>query len=340
MSYKENFKQQLNSLKEQIKTCKDEEFNSLVYQYNFYQLVINTLENEMIEIDKYKNILENENFLPKLYRKFMGWINAPSILDETVLEEFLIEIETEERNEPINLKLIDKIVGIFFDYYTQNDSQNTLKKRMIEEISKNKIPYKVLQHLYNLYEDSQPRCEQQYIEKIKNVLYEAEDYYFGNEYSRETIKCLIYQDTYLAAYKEYKELKKIIEKLNNSNEKEREKIVNDTLRINYSQFKKEEYNHIYNESSTMVITKNADGKLGLDELIDIYNEQQLIEGSIKLNKFLNIVEDIMIFKDIEKLEDLNSKDQANILNKIQHLKMGFKEFKMLNEAEEMEEESI
>ena len=29
MSYKESFKQQLNSLKEQIRNCNDEEFNSL-----------------------------------------------------------------------------------------------------------------------------------------------------------------------------------------------------------------------------------------------------------------------------------------------------------------------
>lgn len=102
MSYNENFKQQLNSLKEQIRTCKDEEFDSLVYQYNFYQLVNNTLENEMIENNKYNEILSNDkDILNKLYNKFMGLVNAPSMVDETALEEFLKEIEDEVEEESI-----------------------------------------------------------------------------------------------------------------------------------------------------------------------------------------------------------------------------------------------
>lgn len=344
MSYNENFKQQLNSLKERIRDCKDEEFDSLVYQYNFYQLVNNTLENEMIEVNKYKNILESEDLLQKLYNKFMNWIDVPSMVDETALEDFLKEIELEGKDISINLKLIDKTADIFYNHYTENHSKAVLKEQIIEEASKNKIPYKVLQHLYNLYEDSLLRCEEQYIEKIKNVLYEAEDYYFGNEYSRETIKYLIYQDTYLEVYKEYKELKSIIEKFNNSNEKGQENIINDILKINYSMFKEDLEQGctlINNESSIMFVEKSNNGNLVLVDLIDIYNGTQLIENDMNLNNFLNIVEDITIFKEIEKLtKEVTSENRTDIFNKIGHLKDEFKEFKIVNELEEMEEESI
>ena len=102
MSYNENFKQQLNSLKERIRDCKDEEFDSLVYQYNFYQLGNNTLENEMIENNKYNEILSNDkDVLNKLYNKFMGLVNTPSMVDETALDEFLNEIEEEMEAESI-----------------------------------------------------------------------------------------------------------------------------------------------------------------------------------------------------------------------------------------------
>ena len=96
MSYNENFKQQLNSLKEEIKVCKDEDFDRLVYKYNLFQLVNNTLENDMIEENKYTEILNNDpDILNKVYNKFMDWVNAPSFVDYNVLDEFLNEIETE-----------------------------------------------------------------------------------------------------------------------------------------------------------------------------------------------------------------------------------------------------
>lgn len=344
MNYKENFKQQLNSLKNQIRNCKDEEFNSLVYQYNFYQLVNNTLENEMIEIDKYTSILESDNVLQKLYNKFMNWIDAPSMVDEAVLEDFLKEIEFENKNILVNIKLIDKVADVFSGYYTESYSKNELKEKILKEVSENKIPYKVLQHLYNLYEDSLPRCEEQHTKEIEATLYELEDYYFGNEYNRETLKYLIYQDTYLEVYKEYKDLKKIIEKFNNSNEKEQEEIVKNILEINYSMFKddlKQGSTLIYNPNSTMFVEKNSNEKLFLTDSIDIYNGKQIIEKDMNLNKFLNIIEDVTVFKEIEKItKTINNENQVNVLNRIQQLKEEFKEFKMINELEEMEEESI
>lgn len=344
MNYKENFKQQLNSLKNQIRNCKDEEFSSLVYQYNFYQLVNNTLENEMIEIDKHTSILESDNVLQKLYNKFMNWIDAPSMVDETVLEDFLNEIEFENKNILVNIKLIDKVADIFSGYYTENYSKNEFKEKIIKEVSENKIPYKVLQHLYNLYEDSLPRCEEQYIKEIEATLYELEDCYFGNEYNRETLKYLIYQDTYLEVYKEYKDLKKIIEKFNNSNEKEQEEIVKNILEINYSMFKddlKRGTTLIYNPNSTMFVEKNSNEKLSLTGSINIYNGTQLIEKYMDLNKFLNIVEDIRVFKEIEKLtKNINNKKQYDISNKIKYLKEEFKEFKLSNELQEEEVEEI
>ena len=64
---------------------------------------------------------------------------------------------------------------------------------------------------------------------------------------------------------------------------------------------------IHNESSTMFVEKNDNGNLVLVDLIDIYNGTQLIENDMNLNNFLNIVEDIAIFKEIGKLtEELNS----------------------------------
>lgn len=342
MSYNDNLKQQLNSLKIEIKNCKDEEFDNLVYKYNFYKLVENTLENEMIEGNKYNEILsKDKDILNKLYNKFMGLVNAPSMVDETVLEEFLKEIELENKNIIVNMKLIDKIADVFGDYYTENYSKSDLKENIIKEVSENKIPYKVLQHLYNLYEDSLPRCEEQYIEKIRNILYEAEDYYFGNEYSRETIKYLIYQDTYLEVYKEYKDLKKVIEKFNNSNEKGQEEIVENTLKIKYSIFKedlKQRNTLICNPSSTMSVEKDINEKLVLIDLIDIYNGTQLIESKMNLNRFLNIVGDIIVFKDIEELiNEVDTENRENIFNKIQHLKEEFKEFKLSDELPEEEE---
>lgn len=101
MSYNNNFKQQLNSLKEEIKQCKDEDFDRLVYKYNLFQLVNTTMENEMIEDNKYTEILNNDpNLLNKIYDKYMDWIDAPSMVDYDVLNDFLNEIETEfKQNE-------------------------------------------------------------------------------------------------------------------------------------------------------------------------------------------------------------------------------------------------
>ena len=91
----------------------------------------------------------------------------------------------------------------------------------------------------------------------------------------------------------------------------------------------------------MSVEKTNNGNLVLVDLIDIYNGTQLIENDMKLNNFLNIVEDIAIFKEIARLtEELNSENNTDIFNKIEHLKAEFKEFKTVNGLEEMEEESI
>lgn len=96
MSYNENFKQQLNNLKQEIKQCCDEDFDRLVYKYHLFKLINDTLENEMIEEDKYMDILNNDPYiLNKLYLKYMDWINAPNLVDENVLDEFLNEIQNE-----------------------------------------------------------------------------------------------------------------------------------------------------------------------------------------------------------------------------------------------------
>lgn len=96
MSYNNNFKQQLNNLKEEIKQCKDEEFDRLVYKYNLFKLVNDTLENDVLECKKHTEILNNDTeILNKIYNKYMDWIDAPNFVDENVLNEFLNEIENE-----------------------------------------------------------------------------------------------------------------------------------------------------------------------------------------------------------------------------------------------------
>lgn len=96
MSYNENFKHQLNSLKEEIRLCKDDDFDRLVYKYNLFQLVNNTMENGMIEENKYIEVLNKDpNVLNKIYDKFLGWIDAPNMVDYDVLNDFLNEIETD-----------------------------------------------------------------------------------------------------------------------------------------------------------------------------------------------------------------------------------------------------
>ena len=56
----------------------------------------------MIENNKYNEILSNDkDVLNKLYNKFMGLVNTPSMVDETALDEFLNEIEEEMEAESI-----------------------------------------------------------------------------------------------------------------------------------------------------------------------------------------------------------------------------------------------
>lgn len=82
----------------EIRVCKKDEFDGLVYKYNFFSLLEGTIENEMMEV-KYGKILASENIYDKLYNKFLNWIDEPNIIDETIISYFLKDIEKDSNQE-------------------------------------------------------------------------------------------------------------------------------------------------------------------------------------------------------------------------------------------------
>ena len=97
----ENFQKQIDILKEEIRNCYTDEFDNLIYKYNIFNNIKNTYTEKLLETDKYKNILENENILEKIYTKFLqvNINSAPQIFDEFMLETFLNEISNGEEEE-------------------------------------------------------------------------------------------------------------------------------------------------------------------------------------------------------------------------------------------------
>ena len=97
----ENFQKQIDKLKEEIRNCYTDEFDNLIYKYNLFNNIKNTYTEKLFETDKYKDILENENILEKIYTKFLqvNINSAPQIFDEFMLETFLNEISNGEKKE-------------------------------------------------------------------------------------------------------------------------------------------------------------------------------------------------------------------------------------------------
>lgn len=332
MNYIDTLIKEKRKLNEKIRKCNDKDFDRLVYKYNFYTLLENMIQNQKME-DTYGELLSSEDTYEKLYKKFMDWIDTPDLIDDFVLITFLQEIEDENKinNKNMDLTIINEIAEIFNSYYINKSPINEVKEEIINDILKNEIPYEVLRHLYFLYEDSLPRCEEDYINKIRNVLYKAEDYFFQKEYNRETIKYLIFKDEYVKTYKDYIKINDIIKTYNQTKDlKQRNKTLNELRTIenrndrNYTNFENNNKNYICTDSATFELEK-INNKLMLTDKIDIFyiNENLLIDY-ISPEKLKDINDDIKIFKEINKIEkDKNIKD---IEEKIIELKKYFKVF--------------
>ena len=100
----ENLQKQIDKLIFEIRTCDLKEFDKLIDKYNVFNNIKNTFDEELVEVDKFKNILEEDHgILEKIYEKLQGldMYALPPTFDEVMLETFLEEINNvkEEENE-------------------------------------------------------------------------------------------------------------------------------------------------------------------------------------------------------------------------------------------------
>ena len=83
-----NLQKQINEVMQQIRNCKEDEFESLVYKYNVFNDIKNTFNEEIVEVGEFKEILEQDkNILEKIYSKFLN-VNimfAPKTFDDVML---------------------------------------------------------------------------------------------------------------------------------------------------------------------------------------------------------------------------------------------------------------
>ncbi len=89
-----NLEEQIIMLKYQIQQCNDENFDNLIYKYNIFNNIKNTIVEENISIEKFQNKLETDNLiLDKIYNRFLD-VNitfSPPTFDPVMLETFLEE---------------------------------------------------------------------------------------------------------------------------------------------------------------------------------------------------------------------------------------------------------
>jgi len=107
-----NLQKQINEVMQQIKNCKEDEFESLVYKYNVFNDIKNTFDEEIVEVGNFKELLEQDkNILEKIYNKFLNVniIFAPKTFDDVMLETFLNEsnLDYKEIKEKQKKELID-----------------------------------------------------------------------------------------------------------------------------------------------------------------------------------------------------------------------------------------
>lgn len=93
-----NLQKQIDKVKQEIKSCYIEEFDSLIYKYNIFNEIKNTFSENMVKKEEFKKILENDlRVLEKIYHKFLDVnINfSPRTFDNVMLEEFLKEMSVD-----------------------------------------------------------------------------------------------------------------------------------------------------------------------------------------------------------------------------------------------------
>ena len=98
----ENLQKQIDKLIFEIRTCDLKEFDKLIDKYNVFNNIKNTFDEELVEVDKFKNILEEDHgILEKIYEKLQGldMYSLPPTFDEVMLETFLEEITKENQEE-------------------------------------------------------------------------------------------------------------------------------------------------------------------------------------------------------------------------------------------------
>lgn len=108
----QNLQKQINKVMQQIRNCKEDEFEPLVYKYNVFNDIKNTFNEEIIEVGEFKELLEQDkNILEKIYNKFLNIniIFAPKTFDAVMLETFLNEsnLDYKEIKEKQKKELID-----------------------------------------------------------------------------------------------------------------------------------------------------------------------------------------------------------------------------------------
>ena len=102
-----NLQKQIDKLKTKIRNCDSKEFDGLIQKYNMFNNIKNTYKEELIDSDKYKTILEDdEEILDKIYNEFAGMnmYSLPETFDEFALESFLDKLNNE--------KMLDENEGI------------------------------------------------------------------------------------------------------------------------------------------------------------------------------------------------------------------------------------
>lgn len=174
-----NLDNQIRILKFQIKNCNDESFDSLIYKYNVFNNIKNTINEEMIDTKNYKNILGNDNLiLDKIYTRFLDVnINAKMpTFDEVMLETFL----KKEIKKSYPVLESDSYKGIYYSVMEDCDENKggyfiEFYKDLENDYGEIDFNNKLGDMVIHIYNEDEMRNPKKYIEEyIENLLNELE----------------------------------------------------------------------------------------------------------------------------------------------------------------------
>lgn len=180
---KKNLDEQIKMLKYQIQQCNDEKFDNLIYKYNIFNNIKNTIIEGNISIERFQNKLEtDELLLDKLYNRFLNVnINfSPPTFDETMLETFLEEeqrkdypILNSDTYKGIHYSVIDDCCENKGGYYIEFFKD--LEDEYGEVDFDNRLDYMVI-HIDNEDEMKNPqKYVENYIDDLVNELQEEKE---------------------------------------------------------------------------------------------------------------------------------------------------------------------